>query len=72
MSPVITASGAAESGKRNKRKGRRAPRKERKGERWRRRVGRRTQPISLKQGLIIAYVSTNEIPYFVIVRGLNL
>lgn len=67
MSPVITESGAAESGKRNKRKSLRPPRKERKGDRWRRR-----QPISLKQGLISAYVSTNEIPYFIIVRGLNL
>lgn len=61
LSPVIKEIGAAESGKRTKRKRLQQPRREWKGERWR----RKKQPISLKQGLISAFVSTNEIPCFV-------
>lgn len=64
MNPIITGSGAGESGKRNKREAARAKNRAAVGERR-----SRKQPVSLKQGLTLSGVSTNEILYFVICMG---
>lgn len=62
MNFIITGSGAAESGKGNTREAARAKRRV---------AARRSrkQPINLKPGLTVAYVSTNEILYFVFCEG---